>query len=352
MTNTTTASVTYKDYTEYIIAEKIWIIVSPILIVVGTVTNVLSIVVLARKRMRSSTTMFYLLVLAIGDIMVLCTGLMRYWLKYALDVDVRVISQFGCKFHAFLVYFSLDFTTWILVAVTIDRCIFVCLPFKAKQLCTMFHARVTTAGIAALMFAVNFHLFWGVEIIVSDGEYSCEQSNHFTAKVWPWIDFCIFSVLPFTFMIISNVCIIRKIIKSHRKVTAHREAEASRTISDVVDSAQQQNKHPVKTKTRLPSVTAMLLSVNCVFLLLTLPIVVYLVVMIYFDTKKDSTEHEKAIQQLSWAIVNILQYGNNSIHFFLYCLTGPRFRKELFNLFGRARSGNQSLDHSVTLEMH
>jgi hypothetical protein len=36
-----------------------------------------------------------------------------------------------------------------------------------------------------------------------------------------------------------------------------------------------------------------------------------------------------------WAVVNLIQYINNAIHFFLYCLTGPRFRSELKSMVSR-----------------
>ncbi|KAK3094965.1 hypothetical protein FSP39_008421 [Pinctada imbricata] len=358
--NVTESSMTsYKDFTEYTVAEKIWIVVSPILIVIGTISNILSVVVLARKRMRNSTTMFYLMILALGDILVLSTGLLRYWLKFAFDVDVRLLSQFGCKLHVFLVYFSLDFTTWILVAVTIDRCIFVCLPFRAKQLCTMKHAEAAAISIAILMVAINFHLFWGVEIKLEDGERSCSQANEFTSRVWPWLDFCIFSILPFTVMIICNTCIIRRLIQSHRRIVSHQDRHQERptqTVSGngITTPGHEESAPPVvnnhKTKAKVPSVTAMLLSVNCVFLLLTVPIVIYLIVHSYVNSTLSA--HERAVTQLFWAIVNMLQYANNSIHFFMYCLTCPRFRKELYRLFNKRSNDTSRNDKSVTLELN
>ena len=214
MNNSTGHSeVAYKTHPEFLAAEWIWVYVSPVLIFVGTIANILSIVVLLRQRMRSSTTMFYLTVLSFGDIMVLYTGLLRYWIKSAFNEDIRLISQFSCKLHAFLVYFSLDFTTWVLVAVTIDRCIFVCLPFRAKRLCTLKHAKIVVVSIAGVMVALNFHLFWGVAFEVLLGEVTCTHANDFTEFTWPWIDFCMFSIVPFTIMIVANILIIKHLSK-------------------------------------------------------------------------------------------------------------------------------------------
>ncbi|XP_048779409.2 FMRFamide receptor-like [Ostrea edulis] len=348
MENSTCHSdVAYKTHVENIAAEQIWIYVSPVLIVVGTIANTLSIIVLLHKRMRTSTTMFYLTVLSFGDMMVLYTGLLRYWIKSAFDKDIRLISQFSCKIHAFLVYFSLDFTTWVLVAVTIDRCVFVCLPFKAKRLCTLTHARMVVVCIGLIMTALNFHLFWGVSHEMQLGELSCTHANDFTEFAWPWIDFCVFSIIPFTIMIIANILIIRHLFMAHKRVASHHhETSHSEQCQSVINHS---NGNGVRTKQRkVPSITTMLLTTNCVFLALTLPIVIYLIVYPY--VLYDATDHVTAVLKLLWAIANMFQYANNTIHFFLYCLTGPRFRRELFKVFKiKSRSSHEL---TTTMEMH
>ena len=348
MNNSTTHSeVAYKDHPEFLAAEWIWVYVSPVLIFVGTIANILSIIVLLRRRMRTSTTMFYLTVLSFGDMMVLYTGLLRYWIKSAFHEDIRLISQFSCKLHAFLVYFSLDFTTWVLVAVTIDRCIFVCLPFSAKRLCTLRHAKIVVITITLVMIALNFHLFWGVSYEIQLGELSCTHVNDFTEFTWPWIDFCMFSIVPFTIMIIANILIIKHLFMAHKRVASHNHDHNHSTHSEnVIHHSDGHNGH--QNHRKVPSVTTMLLTTNCVFLVLTLPIVIYLIVYPY--VLYGATDHTTALLQLLWAIANMFQYTNNTIHFFLYCLTGPRFRRELFKVFKiKTRSSHEI---TLTMEMH
>lgn len=350
MNNSTGHSeVAYKTHPEFLAAEWIWVYVSPVLIFVGTIANILSIVVLLRRRMRSSTTMFYLTVLSFGDILVLYTGLLRYWIKSAFNEDIRLISQFSCKLHAFLVYFSLDFTTWVLVAVTIDRCIFVCLPFRAKRLCTLKHAKIVVVSIAGVMVALNFHLFWGVAFEMLLGEVTCTHANDFTEFTWPWIDFCMFSIVPFTIMIVANILIIKHLFLAHKRVASHQhEHIPSEHSESVAHHSNGNHVHANGNHRKVPSVTSMLLTTNCVFLVLTLPIVIYLIVYPY--VLYDASDHVTAVLQLLWAIANMLQYTNNTIHFFLYCLTGPRFRRELFKIFKIKTRSSHEL--TMTMEMH
>jgi hypothetical protein len=76
----------------------------PFLIVMATVGNILSVIVLQHPTFRKSSTSFILSALAIVDLLIVHTGLMRQWLIYQFNIDVRLFSSFSCKFHIFLVY--------------------------------------------------------------------------------------------------------------------------------------------------------------------------------------------------------------------------------------------------------
>lgn len=101
-----------------------------------------------------------------------------------LGVYLRLQSDFACKLHTFLVYFTLDFSVWILVAVTADRCLCVSAPFLAKRWCTLKQARLVVVSIAAVLFLINMHYFWTVSVIyhgsksiAGDESYTCHTSE-------------------------------------------------------------------------------------------------------------------------------------------------------------------------------
>ena len=351
-------------------ADLVWIICSPILIVVGTVTNVLSIIVLTRKQMRKHTTMFYLTVLSVGDICVLFFGLFRIWTRVLLDIDYRNISEFMCKMQAFLSYFLLQFTSWTLVAVTVDRYISVCLPFKCKDICTRQNARVAIFGIFMTLAVLNFPLFLGVNLEKDGESVRCTNHQILNWYVWAWFDMCVYCIIPFLIMVTCNILITKRLAESYRKVKVHTTQsypsasdvslnenvnDARKTIdvtkhmalSRVIENHLQVPNDEIR-KSSLRSIqrviskcrseisrrrglnrTPMLLTVNWAYLLLTTPIGVYLIVHLYWYIDNNSG--------LQWAIVNMLQYSNNAIHFFLYCITGSKFRSELRNIFSCKR---------------
>lgn len=356
------ATETYETYGQYKAGHSLWKYVSPVLIVLGTVGNVLSIIVLLRPRLRQSTTMFYLTCLSFGDLFTLYTGLLRYWIRETFDTDLRHLSSASCKTHTFLVYYSLDFTVWVLVSVTIDRCLSVTFPFKSKRICSLSRSRWVIGVILFVFCLKNLHFFWTIDL-VHTWEYRCDgntkEREHFLRYIWPWIDLATFCVLPFTIMIIGNAKIIYEMIISQRKLNAHNSGTSNldKKFTSQVSCVDQSGislqasittrdtdtkpRHPMhqtsfpgnKPQRRISSLSAMLLTVNCVFLITTSPIQAFLIGEEYWFSNR--TNEDIARYKLWWAVVNMLQYSNNAIHFFLYCLTGPRFRNELQSMFKR-----------------
>ncbi|XP_013417727.1 growth hormone secretagogue receptor type 1-like [Lingula anatina] len=309
----------YRNFYEYHASEQLWLIAPPILIIFGTLGNALSVCVLSTKKLRNLTTSLFLIVLAIVDTTVLFTGLLRYWIRHLSNVDIRHLSAVGCKVHVFLVYTSLDVSVWLLMAVTVERFLAVCFPFRVKQLCTIDVAKVTIVTIVAVLSLVNCHFFWtmgDVEYVIGNKTYTqrCTYADvkyyAFMTKIWPWIDFCIFSLIPLTLMLLCNISITVGLGRSYYR-RKHLPLQGDHPASDV----------------RMTTMTAMLMALSIVFIVTTVPIAAYLIGQREWTKNADS--HTIAKLSLAWAIVNILQYSNNACNFLLYCLSGPRFRKAL-----------------------
>lgn len=324
------------DYTEYYVALAFWKYMSPILIAMGTLGNIMSMVVLSRKSMRNMSGAVYLIVLSLADIAVLYTGLLRQWMNYYFDIDVRYLSNWGCKVHLFMVYTSLDFSVWLVVAVTVDRFILVYFPLKAKSMCNRNIEMISIVVIFCCLALFNSHYLYGLDVkeiqqanstVISICEPINESYEHFSSYVWPWLDLCAFFAFPFAILIISNVGIIYKLLPSSRP-----------KIASVTRSSGQ--------RARLNSMTTMLLVIDFVFLLTNAPISILLIGLPYWAV--NTTDRQDAAIELWWALVNFLMYANNGINFLLYCISGPRFRNELKALLCGRKSRNQ-VQPSVTV---
>ena len=84
--------------------------------------------------------------------------------------------------------------------------------------------------------------------------------------------------------------------------------------------------------------TITLIAMSVAFLLLTLPLAVY---MILDRTLSYDTVHDirlRADSELAVSTGVVLWLTNLAINFYLYCLTGARYRAEFVKLFGCGRS--------------
>ena len=116
----------------------------PFFCVLGLVGHSISIHVLRQKRFRSSTTT-YLITMALSDITKL-VGDVAYVLVTFLLI---VYEPYGNTAYAYLYPYAHYFlkmtaclTSWLIVCVALERYIMVCLPTRARFICTEFRAMV------------------------------------------------------------------------------------------------------------------------------------------------------------------------------------------------------------------
>ena len=314
-----------------------YFIVPPIIIVVGTVTSVLSIIVLTRKRMRKTPTMFYFTILSVADIQTLNGGFLRLWIKYTFKLDGQVYEGFGCKILVFLIYFIQHFAAWVLVVATVDRCVSVCLPFRGKRISTLRNAHIAVLAVFITFLTINLPLLWEVVTVTTAGDRRiCAVTSSFNWYAWSWIDMTLFCILPFIIMITCNILISRQMWNSKRNLVKFDSASNTSTASQIRNGREEtssvgtknvhtDSRHNSRQRRReLSFMTPMLLTTSWAYLLLTTPIGILLITR---DLYRNEFEDKK------WAVANVLQYTNNAIHFFLYLLTGSRFRSELKSLF-------------------
>ena len=139
----------------------VWLYGSPILIVSGTIGNILSFAVMLWKKIRHTTTSLYLCVLAVVDTAVLYTGLFMSWYRINLNgYDVTHWDGFACKFFVFFLNGLQQFDSWILVSVTLERVCAVFLPHKHKEIFTKKVATVCLIIQALVIITMNNHVFY------------------------------------------------------------------------------------------------------------------------------------------------------------------------------------------------
>jgi len=69
------------DVEAYRLHKQLYVYVSPVIIIVGVVGNLLSFIVLVQRPFRHISTYCYLIVLAVADTVVLTAGLLPKWIE-------------------------------------------------------------------------------------------------------------------------------------------------------------------------------------------------------------------------------------------------------------------------------
>ena len=225
-----------------------------------------------------------------------------------------------CKLEKFLFYTTSDTAIWLLVLFTFDRFIAVCFPLRKSNVCRPKKSLLFSAVVFFVSCAKNLHVFWtrGYDEYMDEGTLktkNCGRPNsfHFESYIRPWIAFVAVSIIPFIAILTFNIGIVRKLIKTRPvgNSPSPRKGAVERQFSQA---------------------TIMCLSASFMFLITITPSIVLLIGKPYW-TKLDFDYVYNYKYAAAKAISNVMVYLNHSLTFFLYCMTGRRFREELLEMF-------------------
>ena len=137
--------------------------------------------------------------------------------------------------------------------------------------------------------------------------------SFYAVFVFPWIDLVVSSFLPSSLLLVGNVLLAITVSRSARLA---RRLTAAPTGSD--------RRSDVREKAA-SSLTVTLMSVSVTYICLSLPVSIFIIVQHYLSR---AGARYNAWMHLAWAVVNLMWYCNSTVNFYLYCLTGTRFRAQ------------------------
>ena len=210
-------------------------------------------------------------------------------------------------------YFGFNYSSALLVILSIEKFIALYLPLKSKSLCTVQIARRVSLIMATIFVAFDSQfLILGKVFSDKYGKYCgyTNVSHQYLNALFSIIIAILYSFGPFAVMVFVNIAIIYKFILA--KWESRRDGTESTTQA------------LSKSATRG---TAMLLTVSFAFIVLTGPIAVANVIW-----------EEGTMPVLIFKSTAALQYVNHGINGILYCISGTRFRTELFKMFKCTRN--------------
>lgn len=308
---TTTEQNNYEIYED--VAGYFWKVISPIIFIVGITGNTAILIALKRMRFQRRPPLIFLFALAFFDMIVLCVGLSQYWVLYTFDYNLRLVGQAGCKLSLFIIYWSMQCCSWILVCVVFERFLKIKFPLKYMRLVTIPRCIRIIIIVIVLLALIDMHLFFTNGITNHDNETECTSLNaqylQFDEYVFIWIDMVFISILPFILMITMNAFIIHAL----REYRRWRDGSVPNPMT-----ADRMNR--VDTE-----LTTMLLFTSFYFLLTTAPISIYYAVDSY---KKTRSDYDESAKEISRTVLYLFQFTNYAMNYIVYNLSNKRFGKK------------------------
>ena len=300
-----------------------------VVICIGVIGNILNIIVLTRKNMKSMGYI-YLRVLALSD-----CGALLLDITYAADLYARkpktnTIAAFYGAHIEFPLKQSLNATSTLLVlTLTLERYIALCFPLKSKRLLTSRNIKLSV--VVCLIFAIFFNIPRAFErtivpkynIVHNMTLYMDKSLSKFALTSYYNVHKILYTILfqfmPLTFLFILNLKIIVELKKLRKK------------------RLENLNKDDKRANKRELGMTVMLIGIVIMFCILVVPGAIA-----YILASDDSLS-----VFIFTCCADVLGEMNFAVNFFIYCACSDQFRST-FQTWIRCGKTQVSIDNSAT----
>ncbi|CAH1783616.1 unnamed protein product [Owenia fusiformis] len=331
-----------KNYNEYKIGAMIHRYWPMVILPFGLVGNLLAFLVMTRKQSRQKSTCIYMAVLSVTDTVSLFILLYHWIVTNFVQLPITEYhNDINCKILSYISQVTTEYGVSVIIAMTIDRYIAVKYPIHSVTWCSLKRTRrILVIGIIILSI-YNIPIPWMSGSVEWDICATFNTQDDFTAA-YSWIYIIFGSVFPVVALMCFNTLIIRSIRDQSKKILNLRVGQGhSRSQSNASNDSRLIRQSSKETwglsrgdiHSRQRQLTLMLLLVTFTFILLTLP--QYIRYTLYVTLDYHSSAKLYALYTLIYHISNKLWFTNCAVNFYLYCLVGEKFRRDLKTLFSR-----------------
>lgn len=314
-------------------------------VVLGTITNGISLLVFSRKSMRHNSTFFYLNLMTLSDFIVIWVGSFRDFLAYRFHVYIS--GTLICRMHVFTFFVCCQMSSWLLTAANLDRFFSVLSFSKSKKWCNRQFASKIFFILLTILALINAHflLFINSEesseldalehninpIVYPYCKTSAGMYTDFYANYYSWIDSFVFSFVPFFIMLICNIGLVIKVFRSKQNLNRHDPKS-----KDMLSNGSKKS-HRAKEIHKMRYMAMTIIGVTLLFIVFTVPINIYNPIM-HAEAVSNPDKKNKKCDDLIFCILNNTVNANHSTSFFIYLTTNSKFKKEIKRMLKKVKS--------------
>ncbi|CAF1369493.1 unnamed protein product [Rotaria sp. Silwood1] len=297
-------------------------------ITIGILGNIFALIIFIHWANRLSIYIYFTFLCIINILIIIFDIKYHYLIPFLINNEIMIknLLPITCKFMFFLTYFFRYLFIWLIVMINIDRCLYLTESSLKSILCRQHSAKIICIILIIFCFIANCHflIFFTKPIIneilpknqcfLDSFDYHCESSNrnyhYFLKRIWPIYNLILFGVLPILIMIICCILILRNIRSTRNGILDNEERRGSKS------SASSQNDH-------LHSVAKTLICLDLLFPITIFPTLFF---QIYINYNPPETCLYIGIVNLIFSIGFSITFIKNTFGFFIYYITGKKFR--------------------------
>ncbi|XP_059497802.1 probable G-protein coupled receptor 139 [Stegostoma tigrinum] len=209
------------------IQDVLWVtqgVYYPILAIAGVPMNIVTLVILSRKKCGlSKCVTSYLVAMAATDLMIIIVDLILRHMPMVYHIHfIFLYSVPVCNIHAVLLYAVTDCSVWFTVTFTFDRFLAICCQKLKSKYCSEKTAAVVLGTVSVLSCLKN--TFWYFMLTahywLMNRPWFCRVTNDVReSRFWVIIEFLhhiLTPALPFVLILLLNVFTVRHILVTSR----------------------------------------------------------------------------------------------------------------------------------------
>ncbi|KAK7102400.1 hypothetical protein V1264_020623 [Littorina saxatilis] len=293
--------------------------VKPIVYTVGIVGIVLTIVILSRKTMCTSTNC-YLTALAVADLIVLVILSANIVVEHVMSCMREHEDIFFAFFHISTIFLNMALfaSVWITVVLAVERYIAICHPMQAMSICTRTRARIMVAAVFFAAFLARLPNFLDMQFI--EKKIRADDNTTYTKMVMEWgdedlYDNAVYSfvvpgflagLLPLIALAVLNTLLVVEIRKSTRYLRYHLAADSR--IHSVISNEEKK-------------ITLMLIFIIFAFFVCQCPFMIYTGI----TAINDYYFHKLPDLQMVHNFALVVLAMKSACNFILYCWFSEKF---------------------------
>ena len=283
-------------------------------IIFGTFGNVMNIIIFTRRDLRGNPCSLYFLVGSINNWFFIDISLSSRYVSSVWNWDPSATNDVLCKLRTWFIYSPLTLSLWFTVLASIDRFLSSSPNARLRQMSSLPIARKIITITFILVYLIYAHALVYSNSVRSSNGISCISTSYNYVVFIRFFSPIMSCILPITLMGIFGLLMIHNARKIHNRV------------GPLADNARN-----VRLRSHDRQLCIMVLFQVLITTLISVPyfgVAVYNTIAVVILQQKLAPP-ESAIYSFILNQFRLFYYTNPVLSFYIYTLTGPKFRVEM-----------------------